>query len=991
MPVLYNVQTRQPEELDGPDLQKALSAGTHAYKANELVKVKFPDGDIQDVPGSNITKVLSIGAEVETPSQRAVREYLKDNEGAKGAAKVFLGQLADEGLMGLPELIFDHKADPLEVAKKEALKKEHAYANVTGGVLGGVGSMFIGAPLFKGAEKAGKAAEILAERIIAKSGEEVSKKTALAVARELAAKTAGKAVGGAVEGLALTAPHAITETMLGDPESAAESLLFGVGVGSAFGVGGLAAKELFKLGKEGGEYLLTQGKGKLEGVSDVAGAATDKGLSLLSSVPEKDIRRYRLAPERVEKRGQEALEQVGGDIELISEPLKRKIDGHYDRLESGVVNAKQAAANAKTDLEKSYRAFREELKDKNAPEMATFDLMGAIANEKSVLGSMSEEAEEILANSGLKYKKSDLLRHLQKTGESAGKYLISDEAVNAVGALKRIYDRVEGSLPDVIEAPVIRDIMRDVRKDIKWNPSAGEFNTTKNKLYKEFTEGLSATLKKENPQYESLMTAMADRAKILEEMDKRFGTKDQAFGALNNLFSNKGKAILQNELLQKFSAVTGRDWIGELSELKLAKERLKRIAKGEDLAKELVPNQYAAYEAALEKAKLAEEVFEPIKRLSSGSTQGAIANLGGTVPKIANKDALAHLSKLVGEDLLEQIDDINTFRSFYKKRPNGSRMVNAAAIVGNAIAGPVGGAIGAATGLTVDYFGGQMLKAALKGGNNVSGLLFAEQQMKQAAKRLDEIPEVLKSLGSKSPASPRTMSIDAMLRLLDGNQDVIEKRKNEKYLDSMDRRTKELKRFNEKASILVSDPTRTGEMLAGLTKGLAEGGAPVISQTFTNKMTQAISYLQKEMPKPLKPTTPFAKGVEWKPSDQELSKFEQKVSVVLDPFVVLKELKGNTLTKTHVDTLKVVYPKLYDQIKTRIVKEATSNEFSIPYNKRAKLSLLFDTPLDSSQTPKAILEFQKAYMEADPTVDPNNRKQVQLAATAASDVQRLTG
>ena len=132
---LYNTSTRKPEPIDDADeLHNALLGGTHSFEAGTKVDVTSPDGERGTVPAENIAEAIRSGYKVETPSQRAVREYVDANKGLGGAVKVGLGQLADEALMGLPELIMDKTADPHQVAKKEALKKEHELANLAGGI-----------------------------------------------------------------------------------------------------------------------------------------------------------------------------------------------------------------------------------------------------------------------------------------------------------------------------------------------------------------------------------------------------------------------------------------------------------------------------------------------------------------------------------------------------------------------------------------------------------------------------------------------------------------------------------------------------------------------------------------------------------------------------------------------------------------------------------------------------------------------------------------
>src|SRR5688572_24016057 len=98
---LFNATTRAVDPIDNDDeLHQAILAGTHSFKAGAQVTVTSPDGERGTVPAENLADAVRQGFRVETPSQRAVREYVDANKGVKGAVKVGLGQLADEAALG---------------------------------------------------------------------------------------------------------------------------------------------------------------------------------------------------------------------------------------------------------------------------------------------------------------------------------------------------------------------------------------------------------------------------------------------------------------------------------------------------------------------------------------------------------------------------------------------------------------------------------------------------------------------------------------------------------------------------------------------------------------------------------------------------------------------------------------------------------------------------------------------------------------------------
>jgi hypothetical protein len=92
----------------------------------------------------------------------------------------------------------------------------------------------------------------------------------------------------------------------------------------------------------------------------------------------------------------------------------------------------------------------------------------------------------------------------------------------------------------------------------------------------------------------------------------------------------------------------------------------------------------------------------------------------------------------------------------------------------------------------------------------------------------------------------------------------------------------------------------------------------------------------------------FKRDIKWKPSDYDLSNFERKMDVLMNPFVVLKELENNTLTRSHMHALKEVYPSLHQKMMTRVMDTLVNKKLPLDYNKRIKLSLLMDAPLDDT-------------------------------------------
>jgi len=290
MEKIYNVQTGLPEELTLDKVPQALQSGTHAFKKGTRVDVLDPSGESYSLDVSELNDAVANGWKLESDDDKAIRQAVKNNSGFIGGLKVGVGQAIDETFLGIPEDIYDATANPLDVAKKDAIKNAHSTFNAIGGTAGFLSSFAnpstaagrIALPatqLIKGATKAGVAVE--------KKIAEAAGKT---LGEGVIAKAAPKIAGSAAEGVAFTAPIAVTEAMLGEPDKAAETLLAGGLFGGIFGGAIEATKPLVKLGKD-----------KLENFAKIKSFDEDSALNALNLTPSQKFKLQDTAPDVVEK------------------------------------------------------------------------------------------------------------------------------------------------------------------------------------------------------------------------------------------------------------------------------------------------------------------------------------------------------------------------------------------------------------------------------------------------------------------------------------------------------------------------------------------------------------------------------------------------------------------------------------------------------------------------------------------------------------------
>lgn len=762
---LYNTQTRKPESLPEDQINSAILAGTHAYPVGTRVNVVDQDGNAQSVASEELKDALGQGFKLETPSQAAVRKYAEENSGVAGAAKAFAAQALDETAMGIPGIIFRKTADPLEVAKFEALKKEHNFASDLGSVTGFGASLFAGGPIFKGAAKAGEAAaKVVAERLAAAGVERGSS----SMAKRIVAKVAESATKMGVEGAGIAAPRAITEGMLGDPDQAAETLLYGAGIGGALGVGGL---------------VLEPAVGKV--IEKYKSSAEDSGSAI------EDFQNSRAA---------KALGFTKGQLK---------------KLKGGEDEAKQVAGRL---------------------------LEAKTADGKPIISALSSA--------------DDMLDQVERFKEEAG---------NRVGAVFQKLDDAGMSSFNPLEVAS--------RIDSEIGP-----------------EWRSPLNRGETGQLDNTLEAILMR-----------GDKPISFAEAQTL-----KGELQTAAYPKGY------WGPSTPKMEMARSALGIL--NDELEKSV---------AAAEK-QIKEGLVEVPPELKSQEFMSELKNskLDYAAATKAERALNDHLTSQYGNKTFGLTDVI-------------------AGTGAGAEGGPLAGALVVGAKKVAEKYGNQILATM-----PVDGLLAAEQAMKRVAKKLDEIPDALDRMIRGGTTAVKGDILGALGRLAEGSSS----------------RHEAFNAVSQKISDPMSDPMGMSSRVASITTPFQKTGAPTVADAFNSKMTQAVQYLHRELPRPSSPPNPLVRE-KFKPSDAQLSAFERKLRTVMDPFTVIEDLKHGAVTRDQIDTLKAVYPKLYEQMQRRIIDHISQNEKTYPYQARLKLSMFMGFPLDSSLTPRSIRMQQEAYSQ----------------------------
>jgi hypothetical protein len=933
MATLFNSQTRKPESLPEDQIEQALLSGTHGYQVTDRINVKKRDGKTVSIPGSELNEALQSGEySLELPTQTAVREYVDENKGIGGQLKTAVMQFADEALMGVPELIADKSQDPLEIAKRQALKKENSIANTLGGVGGFGASLLYGGPVGKMATVSMRAGEAAVAGRLAAAGAQAGTQSA---AKELAKKIARSSAQMGVEGVTFAAPTAITEAALGDPELAAETLLVNGLAGGAFGAVGKTGKELLNLGKKTASGIVPK---------------------LLPDVPT----------------GPSAA-QAAADVPLTGPPLNPLIEPTKKEMQQSILERLTSRKSNAKEIEDAYKELGlEALEGSVSSSKFIQDLDSALSKKVSPAGMARQEKWQKVFDTTDQTFKEALENSAPADAISAGDQIrktLGIEVSEKYKPFQKLYDDIR-QMSDTIAIP---DEAR-----LKFDQKAfnyGDKNKGFQKEIKEYTDRIIAEDTASG--VEGVIRALKD------DVSKAYRNAEYNRAEALRGFKEKAEEFLESEIVKQAKRI-------ELEGLPEAQALAKQFL----AQKELVNKEYSGFKEfmgvlgdvskvrskgtkdfldaledniALSSEKLVNKLFDKnnsralewLKRESPNSFNVLVGFKKNEILQRSIRDDRVQMGAL-----LRNLDGLSPQIKNLMFSPEQLKKLKAAETVIRSIPKDVNPS-GTARAIELNdlmsptkvIFGGLQDKASeaiLKASQNKNaGLFLVESSMAKVAKKLDELPERLDGMmkGKRFSDVAKTTSVGAIQRLIENAENGMS-------------RVAAFEKLREDLSEIEANPALPMDRSAKLTEGLTNGGAPETASQLTMKNALVAKYLSDHIPKPIRINTPF-KQVKWTPGDQELSRFERRVHAIQNPLSVIDDLVDGSLTPETIDAVKVVYPKLFENIQGRVMKYFMDNPQTVSYNNRIKLSLLLDMPLDDALKPENIRSLQSNFQEVD--------------------------
>ncbi|AKU96997.1 hypothetical protein AKJ09_03661 [Labilithrix luteola] len=195
-------------------------------------------------------------------------------------------------------------------------------------------------------------------------------------------------------------------------------------------------------------------------------------------------------------------------------------------------------------------------------------------------------------------------------------------------------------------------------------------------------------------------------------------------------------------------------------------------------------------------------------------------------------------------------------------------------------------------------------------------------------------------------------------------------------------------------SALQSNPqalsARIGDAL-----GPMANAAPKTTAAATTTAMRGLAFLASKMPPSRQ--DPYSLQPQFQPttraSDAEISQFQRYRQALDNPTSLPEWAAKGTLTHEHVEAVKAVYPKLYEQMRTQVFNDLVDSKSPVPYGRRIALGILLDLPTDQTLAPDFMQAIQATFTaseQAGQEPPPPNLAQLDVASSLESGAQRIS-
>lgn len=192
------------------------------------------------------------------------------------------------------------------------------------------------------------------------------------------------------------------------------------------------------------------------------------------------------------------------------------------------------------------------------------------------------------------------------------------------------------------------------------------------------------------------------------------------------------------------------------------------------------------------------------------------------------------------------------------------------------------------------------------------------------------------------------------------------------------------KEFKEKTAFLnkMQTPDQLANQISNITGSTFTNVAPNVNMAVGTQYAKTISFLQSKVPQdPLAGKSMFYDKSGYQPPDSQISSFLRHVRAAEDPITVLNSIKDGSVTKEEVDTLKVIYPVMYQRLQDSIMNAIIDHGDQIPYKRRLVLGTMFNVPTDPTLDPAFINKMQTSATPGQTSGRPQGAQDAQPRGT----------
>ncbi|NBO23532.1 hypothetical protein EBU94_09390, partial [bacterium] len=163
----------------------------------------------------------------------------------------------------------------------------------------------------------------------------------------------------------------------------------------------------------------------------------------------------------------------------------------------------------------------------------------------------------------------------------------------------------------------------------------------------------------------------------------------------------------------------------------------------------------------------------------------------------------------------------------------------------------------------------------------------------------------------------------------------------------------EIKDTEKKIEVYQQNPEMIIEMFVRNNKALYDS-APKTAEALQGKVFNAASFLSSKIPK--KQPSMFDDS---EISRSDLMKFKNYMDAVENPYKVLETIGSGYIAPEYMETFRVVYPKLADELKKEFIERLPEFNKKLTEKQKASLSVILQTDNRKAYTPNGFNVLQK--------------------------------